>query len=257
MAKKKLDLPKAKCVERIDLTHDLAIFKFNPEIEFSFTPGQYATIGMEDGERLIERPYSIVSSPHEELLELFIELVPEGELTPPLFHKLQVGDFVTLRPRAKGRFTLDPGSQRHLMIATVTGIAPFISMIRTSREEMRRHQSRPPLEFFVMQGASRSWEFCYKDELERLAREVSWLQYVPTVSRPWEDTTWGGETGRVETKIEKYVEQWGLHPDDTTAYACGHPGMIKNAKAILTNLGFPKEKLREEQYWTQNPEAES
>lgn len=251
MAKKKLDLPKAKLIERIDITHDLAIFKFKPEIAFSFIPGQYATIGMEDGEQLIERPYSIVSSPHEELLELFVELVPEGELTPLLFYKLQVGDLVTIRPRAKGTFTLDPGSRRHLMIATVTGIAPFISMIRTHRGELYRNQGRPDLEIFVMQGASRSWEFCYKDELERLAQEVSWLRYVPTVSRPWEDTAWTGETGRVETQIEKYLERWGISPDDTTAYACGHPGMIKNAKAILVNRGFPKEKLREEQYWVE------
>ncbi len=252
MTKRKLDLPRAKCMERLDLTPDLAIFKFKPEIEFSFTPGQYATIGMEDGGRLIERPYSIVSSPHEELLELFVELVPEGELTPLLFHKLRVGDFVTLRPRAKGRFTLDPGSRRHLMICTVTGIAPFISMIRTYREEIGRLKIHPHLEFFVMQGASRSWEFCYKDELEQLAHEAPWLKYVPTVSRPWEDTAWGGETGRVETHIQKYVAEWGLHPDDTTAYVCGHPGMIKNAKTLLTTLGFPKEKLREEQYWTES-----
>lgn len=251
MAKKKLDLPTAKLVERIDITHDLAIFKFKPEMAFPFLPGQYVTLGIVDGEHLIERPYSIVSSPYEELLELFVELVPQGELTPLLFHRLQVGDDVTIRPRAKGRFVLDPESRRHLMIATVTGIAPFMSMIRTHQVELSRNQGRPDLEFYVLQGASRSWEFGYDKELERLSREVNWLRYVPTVSRPWEDTAWSGETGRVETKIEKYLEQWGLTPSDTTAYACGHPGMIKNAKEILASRGFPKEKFREEQYWVQ------
>jgi len=250
MVKKKLELPKAKFIERVDIADDLAIFRFQPEIEFPFTPGQYATIGMEDGERLVERPYSIVSSPYEAILELFIELVPEGALTPLIFYKLKPGDYVTLRSRAKGKFTLDPGSRKHLMVATVTGIAPYISIVRTYWEDLKKNAA-PDIEITILQGASRSWEFGYRDELEGITKVAGWLRYVPTVSRPWEDPAWTGETGRVETTIEKYLDAFGLSPSDTTAYLCGHPGMIKNGKEILAIRGFPADKVREEQYWVQ------
>jgi len=80
----------ARIVERRDLAHDLWIVRVAPGGEFRFQPGQYATLGVLDSEKLHERPYSIVSAPHEELLEFFIELVPQGELTP-LLYPLQVG----------------------------------------------------------------------------------------------------------------------------------------------------------------------
>src|SRR5438552_17094161 len=68
----------AVVTERRNLTPDLPVVRLQPEIPCAFTPGQYCTIGL-DG---VERPYSIVSSPHEAFLELFLELVQHGELTP-------------------------------------------------------------------------------------------------------------------------------------------------------------------------------
>lgn len=85
--------------------------------------------------------------------------------------------------------------------------------------------------------------------MERVAGEVPWLKYVPTVSRPYEDTDWCGETGRVEEIIRKYTDLWQLSSADTTCYLCGHPQMIENGKGILGRRGFTKEFLKEEVYW--------
>jgi ferredoxin--NADP+ reductase len=101
----------------------------------------------------------------------------------------------------------------------------------------------------MINGASRSWEFGYREELEGIAAEVPWLHYVPTISRPWEDPKWQGETGRVEDIIRKYCDQWGLTGADTTGYLCGHPEMIEHGKGILARRGFAKEYLKEEVYW--------
>src|ERR1700719_3016283 len=82
----------ARILERKDLSEDLWLIKVDPGGPFSFKAGQYATLGVENEGKRIERPYSIVSSPYEEgLLEFFLELVPSGELTPRLY-KLQKGD---------------------------------------------------------------------------------------------------------------------------------------------------------------------
>jgi hypothetical protein len=100
-------LPTARIVRRRDCTDDLFLLWLEPSIKFHFTPGQYVTLGAGG----IERPYSIASAPYEPTIELFIEYVlPEygGRLTPLLYAQ-HVGDSLTMRPKAKGRFTRRTG----------------------------------------------------------------------------------------------------------------------------------------------------
>jgi ferredoxin--NADP+ reductase len=101
----------------------------------------------------------------------------------------------------------------------------------------------------ILHGASRSWEFAYRQELEALSNDSSWFRYVPTVSRPWEDAAWKGEVGRTEDVLRKHLDVLGFAPSTTTTYLCGHPQMILNAKSILERRGFQKEFIREEIYW--------
>lgn len=248
----KANFYKAELIERVDFSHDLALMRFKPDGPFTFKPGQYATIAMEDGDKLIQRPYSIVSSPLEPFLEFFVELVPEGELTPRLW-QLKTGDTVWVRNRIVGAFTLDEksGMKRHLMAATVTGAAPYISMARTQLIEIKQGKAKgEPHEMAIIHGASRSWEFgVYLDELNELARE-GWLSYVPTVSRPWEDPEWKGEVGRVEDVLRKYADQAGFDGTNAVGYSCGHPDMIEKVKGIMSRTRFPKERIKEEKYFT-------
>ncbi|MFQ5925977.1 MAG: FAD-binding oxidoreductase [Terriglobia bacterium] len=243
---------KAVITERRDFSHDLWAVRLKAENKFFFKPGQYATFGVVEGGKVIERPYSIVSSPYEDTLEFFFELVPEGELTPRL-HKLQVGAELVMRKVAKGRFMLDQksGHKKHFLVSTVTGVAPYCSYARTLYRDWKAGKFPKEFELFALEGASRSWEFGYQEELERIAAEVPWLTYIPTISRPWEDTGWRGEVGRCEDVLRKYADKFGLTPENATAYLCGHPQMIENGKGILQRRGFPKESLREEQYWVQ------
>ncbi len=241
---------RARITQRVDFSDDLWMIRVDPGGEFRFTAGQYATLGVHTNAKLIERPYSIVSSPYEKEVEFFVELVPQGELTP-LLYKLQVGDEMTFRKVAKGRFTLDTKSGRtnHLLLCTVTGIAPFISYVRTLYRDWNDRKFASEHKLFIIEGASRSWEFGYHDEVVRYASEVPWLTYVPTVSRPWEDPSWKGETGRVDDLIRKYSDMWGMTVQNTAAYLCGHPTMIENGKGILQRRGWTKEAMKEEVYF--------
>src|SRR5258708_28293962 len=90
-------------LDRRDLSHDLWSVRIRPEVPISFRAGQYVTVGVEVDGKLLERPYSIVSAPAEPELELFIELVPEGLLTPHLY-PLPQGAPAVPRPRCKGVF---------------------------------------------------------------------------------------------------------------------------------------------------------
>src|ERR1700740_3861101 len=87
---------------RENFAPDLWKVKIEPGGQFDFVAGQYATLGVDSELKRIERAYSIVSSPYERELEIFIELVPQGELTP-LLYKLKEGDTMSCRKVAKGR----------------------------------------------------------------------------------------------------------------------------------------------------------
>jgi ferredoxin/flavodoxin---NADP+ reductase len=246
----------ARITSRAEFADDLWMIRVEPAAELKFTAGQYATLGVESDKGLIERAYSIVSSPYERELEFFFELVPQGELTP-LLYKLHPGDTVTARRVTKGRFTLDltSGRKRHFLLSTVTGIAPFVSFARTLLADWREGKFKGEHELFVIQGASNSREFGYREELERIADEVPWLTYVPTISRPWDDPGWSKETGRVDDVIRKYGDLWSLDADTTTAYLCGHPEMVEHGKAILRRRGWKKETMKEEIYFIPKPAA--
>jgi len=242
---------RARITKRADFAPDLWMIRIDPGAEFSFAPGQYATLGIERHARRLERPYSIASSSHEKEFEFFFELIPHGQTTPPLYD-LQLGDEVLVRKVAKGSFTFDSAqSERtnHLMVSTVTGVAPFVSYVRTLFQDWKEGRFAGDHKLFLLDGASRSWEFGYRDELEYFSKQAPWFRCVFTVSRPWEDESWKGEVGRVDELIRKYADQWGCTGANSIAYLCGHPEMVEHGKGILKRIGFQRENLKEEVYW--------
>lgn len=235
-------LPRAKIVKREDFTEDLFLVWLETGVPFSFKAGQYITIGAGG----LERPYSIASSPHESLIELFIEhILPEhgGHLTPLLWAQ-NVGDILSMRPRPKGIFTFKPEFRDHVMVGTVTGIAPYVSIIRQYLNDgLEGHR------FFIMEGASYFDEFVYDREFEALEREhPDMVKFIPTVSRPNEEknNVWPGAKGRVNALVEDYLALWNLQKDETLVSVCGHPGMIEDVKQRLLPKGWH---LEEERFW--------
>ncbi|MBJ7608300.1 MAG: ferredoxin--NADP reductase [Candidatus Dormibacteraeota bacterium] len=240
----------ATIVSRRDLAADLWVVRIRPDVELPFRPGQYVTLGLELDGRIIERPYSIASDPAEPEIELFIERVAQGELSAPL-HDVPIGSATLVRKRCKGLFLKDAPVPDHplLLVCTVTGVAPFVSMVRSLRRRLEGGEWTAEHAVIVLQGAARSDELGYADELRRHQAECDWFTYVPTVSRPWEDTEWRGETGRVEDVLRKYADEAGLRPGYGAIFLCGNPGMIANSRGIMTRHGFADKAIREEQYW--------
>ena len=231
-------------LKRKDISGRLWLMWIEKPKEFSFKAGQYCSIGTGN----IERPYSISSSPHEETLELFVELVPppEGNLTPLLW-QLSVGDTVTIRPRAKGRFVFNPKLKNQLMISTVTGIVPYVSILREYV-----HNDRNEHVFHVLQGVSYKSEFAYDGELTELASIYpDFIKYIATISRPNESANagWHGATGRVNDLIDDYIYHNSLSPEDTIIYACGHPQMIEIVKDKFIPQGF---QIEQERFWKED-----
>ena len=159
----------------------------------------------------------------------------------------EVGDSVTIRPRPKGIFTFDPKYPSQLLVATVTGVVPYVSFLR-----QYLHDGMSGHRFFVLMGASYHDEFIYDGELRRLqAEHPDLVTFVPTVSRPNDphNSEWKGESGRVNTLLDKYAAEFGLSPENTLVYACGHPGMIESVKEIML---LEEYEVREERFWKED-----
>ena len=235
------NLIESKIIQRLDLSDCmLKLWILKPE-NYSFKQGQYCTIGV-DG---IERAYSIASSPDENFLELFVELVEHGELSS-IIREMKAGDKLTLRPKAKGIFQIkDTNYNNYLLVCTVTGIVPYVSYVRYF---LNNNSSN--MKFHILQGSSYMDEFGYSEELITISKDYpDFVTYQPTISRPKDirNEEWNGKTGRVNIIAENYINQKQLNIDNTIVYACGNPDMIIDIKEKLgQNKGF---KILEERFW--------
>ncbi len=209
-----------------------------------------------DPSKLIRRAYSIASSSlAKDALEFYVTLVRSGELTPRLF-ALQPGGRVWLSNKPTGMFTLKdiPPDKNVVMIATGTGLAPYMSMLRThlASDGERR--------FAAVVGARHSWDIAYSSELTTMQRLSRNLTYVPIVSRPTDEPVpWGGATGHVQGFWEsgKLAELWGFPPTPENSHVllCGAPAMIDDMTAKLAAAGWAKDEphvlgqIHAERYW--------
>jgi ferredoxin/flavodoxin---NADP+ reductase len=249
-----------------------------------FSPGQYATLWLKHGDRTVPRPYSIASSPrHPKTLEFYINLVSEGQMTPSLWDHELLLDLETRRPSTsveftgpKGRFLLDPSDTRDLVfIASGTGLAPFMSMVRFLNEEsIAAPGSFVARRLCVVHGASLPAYLGYHQELSALMHDslrnpkrVLAVTYLPTISRHYLDPGWQGLKGRAEYLLEDPGDSprsalptleeclrglllTMLRPESHVVYACGHPGTVDNVVRILSQRGFqPDRDIRREKYY--------
>jgi len=257
---------------REEINPQLVILRVQPDGElFSFTPGQFGVLGLRaseprvpeavpegppvDPEKLIRRAYSIASSSVERAyLEFYLTLVTSGELTPRLF-ALRHGGRLFLSPKASGVFTLDrvAPSKALILIATGTGLAPYMSMLRTLLIGERERR------VVVLHGARCSWDLGYRAELESLARLCPNFTYLPAITRPAEDPHFHGHTGRIQNLLEQGLVQTtaglALEPTQSDVFLCGNPDMISAVKTLLLARGFVPDQgkqsgtLHVEEYW--------
>ncbi len=161
-----------------------------------------------------------------------------------------------MAPSIKGTFLLSraPDDANLVFVATGTGIAPFISMLRTYlAPDTARHIA-------LLHGVRHSSDLGYREELQSIERLSPCFSYFPTISRPREETVlWTGRTGYVQDiwKSGAVGEAWGYPPtpDDTHIFLCGSPAMIDDTVALLGKDGFVEHTKRAsgqihvERYW--------
>ncbi|MDC3032645.1 ferredoxin--NADP reductase [Litorivicinus sp.] len=206
-----------------------ALFSFKttrgPDIR-SFKAGQFTMIGMADDDVL--RAYSIASAPNEAHLEFLSIKVPGGPLTERL-KDIQVGDQIEVGDRPTGTLVLDnlkPG-KRLWCVATGTGLAPFLSIMRDKQTFERFEQ------VIVTHTVRTTQELAYGDLLTSLP-----ITYYPTVTRePFQ--TPGRITERIDSGAlwsDLDLTPWSIGED--RVMICGSPEFNKDIRSRLEGLGF-------------------
>ena len=260
--------------QRLEVSPGLLILRVEPEGWDlpEFTAGQYTVLGLpgcaprhvvsdeedtrREPARLIKRAYSIASSSLPgEFMEFYISMLPSGALSPRLF-ALNQGDRVWLSRKVAGLFTLEqvPAERNVVLISTGTGLAPYMSMLRT------RLTIAQKVHFAVLHGARHSWDLGYRSELTTLTRLSPKFTYLPSISRPDEEpVAWAGERGYVQDLWtgRRLAASWGFEPipDNTHIFLCGNPSMIETMLQILAGEGFEEHTRRApgqihvEKYW--------
>jgi len=182
--------------------------------------------------------YSIASSSKsKEFLEFYITLVHSGALTPRLFN-LKIGDRVGVGQKFVGMFTMDriDPEKNVVLIATGTGVAPYMSMLRTDALNRKG-------KIAVIHGAANSWDLGYSSELQLLQNFASQFTYIPTITEPQKELTpWQGQAAFIQDMWKAGImeEKWGFKPtpDDTHVFLCGNPRMIADMSEALETDGF-------------------
>ncbi len=238
----------------------LMSFRVRRDPGYVFTPGQFARIGLvkENGESLW-RAYSIVSAPHEPFLEFFLLVVPSGEFSRRV-GTLNIGDTMLVEQMPQGFLTVDrfrqPGREQDLwLIATGTGLAPYISMLRDDAVWKRFEN------IILVLSVRERQDLGYAEELEQLAADraregLAKFHFVKTLTR---DTMHGALHGRINTLLQSGELEAAAGVKLTDARArfmlCGNPEMVETMRAQLKGRGFRMNRKLEpghiivESYW--------
>ena len=253
MSIEKFSIEKVLSVQR--WTNTLFSFTNTRPAHFKFTAGQFARIGLKVGDDLVVRAYSVVSSPFDETLEFFSIVVPDGAFTSNLQH-LQVGDALYLEKIPYGFLTLAryqlPLPKDLWLLATGTGLAPFISMLQDFETWSKYEKIN------LVYSVRTESELAYVDRIQEIAQLFgeghTGFKFVPIITRDPNETLHDRLPILIANgELEKTIGL-SLNPASSHVMLCGNPQMVEDTKEALKQRGLTMNRRGEgniavENYW--------
>ena len=207
--------------------------------KLSFEAGQFVRLALDlSGER-VAKPFSFVNPPQDPVLEFYGVIVPEGPLSPQLA-RLRPGDGLYLADNPSGFLVLSevPPAEDLWLVATGTGIAPYLSILRTDTP-WQRYQH-----VILVHAVRHASELVYKEMIRELQAVRPQLSYISVVSRESHPESLAG---RVPAAIrDGRLEAAGrpISPASSQFMLCGNPQMLKDVAAELMQRGLRKNRRR-------------
>jgi ferredoxin-NADP reductase len=202
--------------------------------------GQHLDVRLtaEDGYQA-ERSYSIASAPEDERLELTVERIDDGEVSPYLTDELRSGDQLELRGPVGGHFTwrVEDGGPL-LLVAGGSGLVPLMAMIR----HRAAHKATIDTRLLV---SSRSWDdLLYRDELSRMSGEMGLTtEFTLTRSQP---PSWSGFDRRVDAEMLTLIGP--RVSEQPRIFVCGPTAFVESVADALVDIGHPPGSIHAERF---------
>ncbi len=206
-----------------------------------FQAGQFVRIALDLGGERVARPFSFVNPPGDPVLEFYGIVVPEGPLSPRLA-ALRPGETLYVARNPAGFLVLSelPEAETLWLVSTGTGLAPFLSILRTE-EPWQRFKN-----VVLVHAVRHAEELVYRDVISRLQNEKKKLRYLSFVSR---EKHAGSLEGRIPAAIAdgrlEAAAGLALRPESSHVMLCGNPQMLKDAQAALAPRGLRKHRRRQ------------
>ena len=204
-------------------------------------PGQHIDVRLtaEDGYHA-ERSYSIASPPEDMGVEITVDRLEDGEVSPFLVDDMQDGDTLEVRGPIGGWFAWDVRDGGPLlMMAGGSGIVPLMAMLR----HRRRRASTIPARLLV--SVRTEADLFYTNELAELQAAGDGFELFVTLTRE-APAGWSGLTGRISREMLAGVV-WPS-PDSTRVFICGPNAFVEKAGWIIVDLGYPPAHVRTERF---------
>jgi ferredoxin-NADP reductase len=201
--------------------------------------GQHVDVRLtaEDGYQA-QRSYSIASAPSGTRIELTVERLDDGEVSPYLTDELRRGDRIELRGPVGGYFVWEPPQGGPLLlVAGGSGVVPLMAMIRARDAAGSDAETR-------LLFSSRSLEdVIYREELERLTGAGLTVVHALTRSQP---PGWTGYARRVDAKM--LAEVGPSRDERPRVYVCGPTPFVEAAAEALVQLGHEPHSVKTERF---------
>ena len=204
-------------------------------------PGQRVDIRLtaDDGYQA-QRSYSLASPPEEELLELTVERVTDGEVSPYLLDELRVGDRLELRGPIGGYFVWEARLGGPLqLVAGGSGIVPLMAML------LHRAASGSHVPARLLYSSRTYEDIIYREALDRLAGADTDFRIAYTLTRA-QPPGWTGYGRRIDGELLGEVT-WPAE-EQARAYICGPTPFVEVAASTLLGLGYPAERIYTERF---------
>ncbi|HET7715454.1 MAG TPA: FAD-binding oxidoreductase [Bauldia sp.] len=230
-------------IERIvELTPTVKSYLLRPARPFAFVAGQHVDIRLTapDGYQA-QRSYSIGSAPGGDTIELVVERLATGEVSPFFHEVVAVGDTIELRGPIGGHFYWRPEDGGPLLlIGGGSGVVPLMSMLR------ERQRSQSEARFVLIYSARTFADVIFRDELMRYSADNTGFSLILTLTR--EDAPMPGiRSGRIDRGvIEDALSLLGEKP--RLSFICGATAFVEVASMFLVEEGVPPGRIRTERY---------
>jgi ferredoxin-NADP reductase len=187
------------------------------------------------------RSYSIASAPSTNgRIEVTIERLPDGEVSPYLTQNIAVGDELEVRGPVGGWFIWRPEQEEPIqLVAGGSGIVPLMAMIRS------RFSAANTAPFRLLYSVRAPEAILYRDELQALSnrRDSVIITYAYTRETP---KVWSRPPGRIDAELFA-TDTWpsSVRP---TNYVCGPTAFVERATDLLIAVGQDRRMIKTERF---------